>query len=125
MGYEMTAATSVLGTMLPVATHGDLWPLIVAGMDTKPKVRDGKLSPDGRATYSTGCILSTVQKNGEAGINKSATINVVNPDFGGYAYGTYYRAVGVVWVMPYEANSRVALSITAESLEPITKAAAK
>lgn len=117
----MTSATTAFGTMLPVATHGDLWPVIVMGTDTTPTPRE-KTSPDGRATYASGCLLRVIRKNGDRAIDKSASIHVINPDFGGYASGQDYRAVGAVWVQPYEANSRVALSITVESLEPIAKA---
>lgn len=104
-----------VGTSLPVATTADEWPVIVMGMGGDPRQRE-KNSPDGRATYASGGIL-LVEREGEASANKSASVHVLDPS--PLKMGQIYRAVGKVWCQPYEANQRVALSITVERLLPV------
>lgn len=109
-----------MGTALPVATDARTWPVVVIGMDSEARPRDGKMSPDGRQTYASGCILM-VDRGGDLRADKSASVHVVEPAT--YALGQRYVAQGRVWVQPYENNQRVALSITVERLVPHKSAA--
>ena len=110
MSTEMTA------TQLPVATTAELWPVTVIGMGESPKERE-KASPDGEVTYASGCILRVQRKDGSLRADKSASVHVTKPA-GHYELGAIYKAVGRVYVQPYENNGRVALSITVEQLVP-------
>ncbi|MGH3884455.1 MAG: hypothetical protein ACRDRC_13800, partial [Pseudonocardiaceae bacterium] len=68
-------------------------------------------------TYASGCILRVQRKDGSLRADKSASVHVTKPA-GHYALGEIYRAVGRVYVQPYESNGRMALSITVEQLVP-------
>lgn len=116
----MTNLLSPRGFSLPVATTADLSPLFVLGMGGAPRLREGKITPDGRLTYSTGCMLM-IERNGEISPQRSASVHVVEPA-ATYELAAQYMAAGLVWVMPYEANGRVALSIICERLVPVTDA---
>lgn len=110
---------------LPVETHSSLWPVIAGGMGDPMKVRmkDGKpnLSPDGRLTYSSGAILVLTNKQGVAQTQKTASVHVIEGEEGAiFEYGQRVQAQGKIWVQPYEANNRIALSITVERLVPVT-----
>lgn len=104
-----------IGTSLPVATTAEVWPVVVMGMGGEPRLRD-KTAPDGRATYASGAVL-LIEREGQATAQKSASVHVLEPT--PLPMGQMLRAVGRVWVQPYEANSRVALSITVEKLVPV------
>lgn len=106
-----------MGTALPVKTHSDEWPVEVIGMGETPRERQDKATPAGEVTYSSGCILRKRQKDGSLRTDKSASIHVINPA-AIYELGVVYRAKGRIYVMPYESNGRLALSITVEGLEP-------
>ncbi|QDP94798.1 hypothetical protein FOE78_01685 [Microlunatus elymi] len=111
------------GTALPVATHSDAWPVEVIGLGESPRERKDKATPAGEVTYSSGCILRRRQKDGSVRVDKSASINVINPA-ATYELGVVYLARGRVYVMPYESNGRMALSITVEGLFPAEQASA-
>jgi len=112
-----------LGTSLPVATTADQFPVFVAGMDDPIKPGD-KLAPDGRVKYSTGALLRVARKDGSVATDKTASVHVINPPTEPFAFGTIYRAEGVVWVQPYMTGlDRLALSITVENLVPMPAAA--
>jgi len=108
---------SPIGTTLPVPTHSDLFPVYVVGLGETPRERKDKATPEGEVTYSSGCILRRVQKDGSLRTDKSASVHVINPA-AIYELGVVYRAQGRVYVMPYESNGRMALSITVEGLVP-------
>lgn len=110
----MSTAT-LTGT--PVATTSELWPVFVTGMGEAPKPRE-KAAPTGEVTYSSGTILRRRSAEGALKVDKSASIHVLKPA-AIYELGQVYEAKGRVYVMPYEANSRVALSITVEELVPV------
>lgn len=106
---------------MPVRTHSDHWTVTVVGMGEVPRAREGKFSPDGWQTYSSGSILRMARKDGGIRADKSASVHVTNPaDF--YELGTIYVAQGWIFVQPYESNGRVALSITVEHLVPVEQA---
>lgn len=105
------------GTALPVQTHSDAWQVEAIGMGETPRERQDKATPAGEVTYSSGCILRKRQKDGSLRTDKSASIHVINPA-SIYELGVVYRARGRIYVMPYESNGRLALSITVEGLEP-------
>lgn len=111
-------SSEAVASAMPVLTHADLWPVLVQGLGDPLKPRE-KSAPDGRPTFSTGGILKLVRR-GETVSDKSASVHVINPPPGGRLQDeTKYRAVGTVWVQPYENNSRMALSITVEALEEV------
>lgn len=105
------------GTALPVQTHSDMWQVEVIGMGETPRERKDKASPMGEVTYSSGCILRRRQKDGSIRTDKSASVHVIDPA-AIYELGVIYQARGRVYVMPYESNGRLALSITVEGLIP-------
>lgn len=104
------------GTSFPVMTDASLFPVVVVGMGEAPRPRE-KASPEGEVTYSSGCVLMTLTKDGEARANKSASVHVINPA-ATYELGRKYLAKGRVYVQPYESNARVTYSITCEQLVP-------
>lgn len=104
------------GTSFPVLTDARLFPVVVVGMGEAPRPRE-KASPEGEITYSSGCVLMTLTKDGEARANKSASVHVINAA-AVYELGRKYVAKGRVYVQPYESNSRVTYSITVEELVP-------
>lgn len=106
------------GTIFPVATTADLWPVIVAGLGGTPKPREGKFTPDGRPTYASQTIL-LVERDGVVNPRRGASVHVVEPA-STYEMGVKYAAQGRVWVTPYESNSRVEQSITVERLVPVS-----
>lgn len=111
----MTEEMSGLRLPLPILTEES--GIRVVGLGGQPRLRDDKLSPDGRAAYSSGCVL-LVDRFGDARPDKSASVNVIEPA-ATYVLGEQYVAVGRVWVTPYSsANDRVALSVTVERLGP-------
>ncbi|WP_168202619.1 hypothetical protein [Georgenia wutianyii] len=93
--------------------------MLTIGLGETPRLREGKLTPDGRPTYASGTILMTL-RGGEVKADKTASVHVVEPAEAGYELGQKYAAQGRVWVMPYENNSRVALSITVERLVAVS-----
>lgn len=110
---------------LPIETNSNLWPVIAGGMGDPMKVRmkDGKpnLSPDGRLTYSSGAILVLTNKQGVVKTEKTASVHVIEGEEGAiFEYGQRVQAQGKIWVQPYEANNRIALSITVERLVLVT-----
>lgn len=112
-------------TTFPISTTSDLWPVHVIGMGGEPRARndaDGrpKVAPSGEATYMSGTIL-IVARDGIEGPQKSASVHVLKPA-ATYVMGERYMARGRVWVQPYEANGRVAQSITVEELVPARQA---
>lgn len=111
---------SVEPASLPISTTADLWPVVVQGMGDAMRPGD-KPSPDGRARFSSGGLLKIANRQtGDVRTDKSASVHVIlPPETMRLEDGTKYAAVGQVWVQPYEANSRVALSITVERLVPI------
>lgn len=104
------------GTSFPVLTDARLFPVVVVGMGEAPRPRE-KASPEGEMTYSSGCVLMTLTKDGEARANKSASVHVIDPA-STYELGRKYVAKGRVYVQPYESNARVTYSITCEQLVP-------
>lgn len=122
-------STSTLGTALPVRTNSDLFEVYVVGMGDAPKQRTDsktnlpKVSPDGEITYSSGCILRVLAKDGTVRNEKTASIHVTEPA-SIYELGQVYKADGTIFVQPYESNGRVALSITVQALVPANTTAA-
>lgn len=99
--------------------------LVVLGQGSVPKARtdrDGhpKLSPDGRATFSTGCAVLTKDAAGELVPSRgTVTLHVIEPldRYGKSAVTpTVYVTEGQTWVVPYVSNGYSALSITTERL---------
>jgi hypothetical protein len=109
-------STQKTATALPVATTAEMWPVTVIGMGESPAERD-KASPEGEVTYSSGCVLRMQRKDGKLKADKAASVNVINPA-STYELGTIYKAVGRVYVQPWESNSRITLSVTVEQLVP-------
>lgn len=108
------------GTTQLIPTHSDLYPVYVVGMGVNPRERQGKFTPEGEVTYSSGCILRSLNKDGTVGISKAASINVVEPS-AMYELGTIYQAQGRIYVMAYTPNGsdRGTVSITVERLVPV------
>lgn len=107
----------MIGLRVPLPMSAEQSGIRVVGLGGQPKLRDGKLSPDGRPTYSSGCVL-LVDRAGDVRPDKSASVHVVEPA-ATYVLGEQYVAAGQVWVTPYTAaNDRVALSVTVERLVP-------
>jgi len=105
-------------TSLPIITDGTTWPLVVVGLADTPRLREGKLTPDGRQTYASGCILRVVRAGGEVRSDKSASVHVVDPA-AVYELGQTYVGEGQIWVQPYTPDGgRSTLSITVERLVP-------
>lgn len=104
-------------TPTPVATTSDLWPVHVVGMGESPRQRE-KAAVTGEPTYSSGCVLIGADKDGNDRAQKTASIHVIKPA-SVYALGERFVSKGRVYVMPYESNGRVALSITVEELVPV------
>ena len=105
----------------PIETNATICPIVVMGMGAEVRLREGKLSPTGRQTYMSGTILLVEGKDGTISANKSASVHVLDipARAGTYELGTQYKAEGSVWVMPFEKDGRVALSITVEKLSPV------
>ncbi|NNG20147.1 hypothetical protein HJ590_11310 [Naumannella sp. ID2617S] len=51
-------------TTMPIATQSDAWPIHVIGLGESPRVREGKFTPDGEATYTTGTVLMMIGADG-------------------------------------------------------------
>lgn len=66
------------GTTLPVATDSKSWPVEVIGLGELPRLREGKLTRDGRPTYASGTILMML-RGGEVKADKTASVHVVEP----------------------------------------------
>ena len=111
------------GTSMPVLTDASMWQMVCVGMDSEPQPREGKTTPEGEPTYSSGCILLMRRKDGSVKPDKSASVNVIQPA-AMYEMGERYVAQGRVYVQPYESNNRVAYSITVERLVPLASASA-
>lgn len=104
------------GTVMPVPTHSDVWPVYVMGLGDPMKVREKK-SPNGRPTFSSGGLLKLLSKDGSTRSDKTASVHVLNMnEMGSLEAGQLYRAEGKIWFQPYESNQRVAYSITVEHL---------
>lgn len=101
--------------------------IVVLGQGSKPKARadrDGvpKLSPDGRATFSTGTVALVQDDEGEFVPGRSTvSVHVIEPAdrYGQNAVKSQpFMTDGVTWVTPYVANGWTALSIVTERLVP-------
>ena len=106
------------GLRLPIETAASLCEVRCVGMDSEVRLRE-KSAPDGRPTYSSGTILMVESKDGNVSANKTASVNVIQFPAEPYRLGGLYRADGKIWVMPYESNGRVTLSVTVETLVPV------
>jgi len=109
---------SKVGTQIsPLVTS---MPVFVVGMSSPVKLREGKLSPDGRPTYGTNTILRVKNRNGEIESSKSASVNVINPPKEGeYALGQLYVSQGKSYITAYQDNNnRISYSILCENLIP-------
>ena len=62
----------------------------VIGLGDTPRPRE-KAAPTGEVTYSTGCILRMLRKDGQVASDKSASVNVINPA-AIYEMGVVYQA---------------------------------
>lgn len=99
--------------------------LVLLGQGGTPRARvdrDGhpKLSPDGRATFSTGCHVLTRDDSGEWVPSRGTlSVHVTEP---AERYGknavtpTLYSTDGVTWVQPYVSNGWIGLSVVTERL---------
>jgi hypothetical protein len=103
------------GTVIPFLSNSRMCPVVGFGMGISPKLRENKQAPSGEPTYSTGCLLQVLAKDGSIRIDKTASINVIHP-LDEYELGKFYHAEGKVWIQPYELNGRIAYSITVERL---------
>jgi len=104
------------GTQMPWVTDARVQTVIVLGMGEQPRSRE-KVSPKGEPTFSTGCLLKVLSKDGTTKIDKTASVNVINPAEV-YDLAVTYRAEGRIYVQPYENNGRIAYSILCEKLVP-------
>ncbi|GAB3632266.1 hypothetical protein GCM10027421_16190 [Microbacterium shaanxiense] len=120
---------------LPILTNSEAWPLTALGLGEPMRFRmkgdrgsaqSNALSADGRPTLASGCIPQLLDKEGRLRPQKGHSLHVINavPDDVIEA-GDQVRAEGLIWVQPYESNGRVLLSITVESLVPVTVSVAK
>jgi hypothetical protein len=116
---------------LPIQTNSDAWPLIAAGMGEKMRMRmkgdrgttqTNALSVDGRPTLASGCIPLLLDKEGQLRPQKAYSLHVINAVADDVIeFGQQVRADGAIWVQPYSGdNGRVLLSITVESLVPVS-----
>lgn len=107
-------------TTFPVEVGNPEWLVYVVGMGEEPRMREGKAAPTGEVTYSTGCIMRVMRKDGPKA-DKTASINVIHAE-SEYELGQIYRSEGRVYVQPYMSgsgeSSRLAYSITCERLVP-------
>lgn len=107
-------------TRMPIATtcgEGEVWGLSCIGLGESPRPRE-KQSPDGRATFTTGCVLRVAAADGTIRAQKAASINVIEAA-AVYEAGTAYVGQGLCWVTPYTPDGgRSTLSILVERLVP-------
>lgn len=118
-----TAAPAVAGFSFPVVTDAGRCPVLVVGLGGTPRLREGKASPEGEATYATGAVLMG-ERQGELSPMKAASVHVIEaaPT---YELGRQYRAQGRVYVQPYTPDGgRMTVSITVERLVPVETRAA-
>ena len=109
--------TNLLHTSLPVLTTGDVWDLYAVSMGGSVRVREGKLSGDGRQTFGTSLQMMVVRDE-EQTVVKGNSLHTLDPNFRP-GFGIRYKASGKLWVQPFEMNGRVALSIVAEKFVPV------
>lgn len=114
-------SSTVQGTTLPVQTTADQFPVFVIGMGESPRSREKTVPGTGEVTYASGTVLRMARKDGNLQADKAASVNVINPA-ATYALGEIYKAQGRVYVMPFENNGRMTLSITVEQLVPVDAA---
>lgn len=103
------------GLKLPIETAATMCEVRCVGMGSEVRLRE-KTAPDGRPTYSSGTILMVEGKDGAVSANKTASVNVIEAPHEPFQLGAMYRAEGKIWIMPYESNGRVTLSVTVEKL---------
>jgi len=76
-----------------------------------------KTAPDGRVLYSTALKALRLVDGAPVGEERGVSLAVI--DTIDIAVGKFYRLKGSVWITPYERDGRVALSIIAETVEPV------
>jgi len=76
-----------------------------------------KTAPDGRVLYSTALKALRLVDGVPVGEERGVSLAVI--DTIDIAAGKLYRLKGSVWITPYERDGRVALSIIAETVEPV------
>lgn len=121
---------------MPAVTNSELWPLRVVATGERAKARmkgerngpqEIALSPDGRPTFSTGCLprLWNASK-GEFQTQRDYRVHVINATSEDVFEPGEYLADGLIWIMPYtpDGSRRYSLSITVEGLVSVTAPAA-
>ena len=110
---------SLTATGWPIETDSMVWPVSALGLGDTPRERDGKLTPDGRKTYTTGAMIRVQSKNGEVRLDRASSLNVIEPA-ANYLAGVEYQSDGLVLVQPYQNDSKkLVYSITVERLLPV------
>jgi hypothetical protein len=99
--------------------------LVLLGQGASPRARvdkDGrpKCSPDGRPTFSSGCMVLTRDEAGEWVPSRGTlSVHVIEPaeKYGTSAVApTLYTTDGITWITPYVSNGYSALSVVTERL---------
>ncbi|MDE0571801.1 hypothetical protein ON058_00025 [Demequina sp. B12] len=94
------------------------------GAEFQPRLKDGqaKLSPHGKATYTTGVVVARA----DGGADRGLTIAVTEPAAKPFDMGQRLRADGRCWMTPYvDGAGRQAISFTVERLVPLEAGAKK
>jgi len=73
-----------------------------------------KVAPDGRPVHRTALKALRVVDGVPIGEERNVSFAIIQPT--DVVAGKIYRAVGAIWITPYENNGRVALSIIAEKV---------
>lgn len=87
------------------------------GAEFHPRLKDGqaKLSPHGKATYTSGVVVARP----DGGADRGITIAVTEPANKPFDMGQRLRADGRCWMTPYvDGAGRQAVSFTVERLVP-------
>ncbi len=92
---------------------------LAMGGDLRPRMKGDqpKCAPNGKPTFSSGVVVARE----DGGVDRGATISVIEPPAAPWLLGTPLRAAGACWVTPYVTDAnRQGLSYTVERLVPVS-----